>query len=239
VNVPHVGQVGVQVHRLLLAICLQSRGHCLLFGLYIGARLVRSHVASSLLHWRSEVRRSLVTVLRLRLVVASLLGVILASASTRLSHIVLAGILHGNACRSQELTEALSISSNALGGLSKWQSVPVDVVSPHSTQVNNALLTAGTVNRPHILLGKHRVFFLRSALLCLKLLHQLMQLFKGFLKLGELLASAFFVGEHVLKVGHQLVQFVHQVSLEVGKVVERGLVVELFSNFFKLFLQKL
>jgi len=169
--------------------------------------------------------------------VAWILNVTLAYASTRLSHIRVACILNDNACRSQELTEALSISRNALGGLPKWKSVPVDIICPHSTQVNDALLTAGAVNWPNILFGEHCVFLLRSTLLCLQLLHQFMQLFESFLKLSKFLAGAFFVSEHVLKVRHQLVQFVHQVGLEVGEIVQRGFVVKLLSNFVNLFLQ--
>jgi len=235
VNVPHVGQVSVQVHWLVPTLRLQSRSHHLLFALLLGVRFVRAHVASRLLHWRGEVRRRLVAVVvRLRHVVARLLS----PASARLSHIEVAVVVHSHARRSQELAEALSVSCNSLCWLSKRQAVPVHIVSPHAAQVHDSLLATGAVDRPHILLGEHGVVLDGRALLCLELLHQFVQLFQSLLELSELLPRAFLVGKHVLEVGHQLVELVHQVCLQVGEVMQRGLVVKLILNFVKLLLEE-
>lgn len=69
-------------------------------------------------------------------------------------------------------------TSDSFGWLSKWKSVPVDVLSSQAIQVHDTLLTWGAVNRPHILLSEHGVVLNWLSLLCPKLFNQLHQIFQ-------------------------------------------------------------
>ena len=47
-----------------------------------------------------------------------------------------------------------------------------------------------------------------------------------FLQLGKLLACAFFVCEHAFQVGHELIEFVHEVCLHTGQIMQASLLVQ-------------
>lgn len=128
-------------------------------------------------------------------------------------------------------------SSNTLRWFSEWQPLPSEVVGWLSQQVDNTLLTGGTLDGTKRLASEHSILLLRSLVvlaLCHQQIVQVLDLYSKqqqykknsvekhtfwgtyiLLKAEEFLAHLILVGEHVSQVVHQLLKLVHQAGFEL------------------------
>lgn len=115
----------------------------------------------------------------------------------------------------QNFRETLSILSNAFVWLSERKFIPREVVCLHSEQVNNALLTRGTLHRPKWLSRKHSIL-LRCFLAVVRCHQQVIQILAILLKVEDLLPRLVFVSKLVLECCQQFVDPVKKTRLKVG-----------------------
>jgi len=115
----------------------------------------------------------------------------------------------------QYFRETLSILSDAFVWLSERKFIPREVVCLHTEQVNNALLTRGTLHRSKWLSRKHGIL-LRRFLAVVRRHQQVIQILAILLKVEDLLPRLVFVSKLVLECCEQFVDPVKETRLKVG-----------------------